>query len=219
MPIPSNKHLQERLTNLFYLSQYVSIKGKADSTLSDFKEIIWKKKVRGEDDETSAQQESREHNLFLLVEEYNKTGRSIISPQGLSLDYTSIDGLKKDEVIVSIPHLGYSFVHDIFIDWAEEFIINRKWYESYNDIDAFFSHFEDGIVTRNAFSRWFDDKVESNDNCIKEFIQKAIDNRIETAWMKSVVASVLNYKDCSESFVRNFEESLLDNGGQLFLLY
>lgn len=216
LPIPSNRHLRERLTNLFYLSQYVSIKGQANSTLSDFKEVVWEKKVKGGDNETRARQESREQNLFLLVEEYYKTGRSIISPQGLSLDYSSIDGLEKDEVIVSIPHLGYSFAHDIFIDWAEEFIINRKWYKSNHDVDAFLIQLDNNIVTRNAFSRWFDDKVESNDNCIKEFIQKAMDNRIETAWMKSVVASVLNYKDSSESFVRRYEETFLDNGGQLF---
>ena len=216
LPIPSNRHLRERLTNLFYLSQYVSIKGQANSTLSDFKEVVWEKKVKGGDNETRARQESREQNLFLLVEEYNKTGRSIISPQGLSLDYSSIDGLEKDEVIVIIPHLGYSFAHDIFIDWAEEYIISRKWYESNHDVDAFLIQLDNNIVTRNAFSRWFDDKVESKDNCIKEFIQKAMDNRIEKVWMKSVVASVLNYKDSSESFVRNFEESLLDNSGQLF---
>lgn len=216
LPIPSNRHLRERLTNLFYLSQYVSIKGQANSTLSDFKEVVWEKKVKGGDNETRARQESREQNLFLLVEEYNRTGRSIISPQGLSLDYSSIDGLEKDEVIVSIPHLGYSFAHDIFIDWAEEFIISRKWYESNHDVDAFLIQLDNNIVTRNAFSRWFDDKVESNDNSIKEFIQKAMDNRIETAWMKSVVASVLKYKDSSESFVRHYEETLLKNGGQLF---
>ena len=216
LPIPSNRHLRERLTNLFYLSQYVSIKGQANSTLSDFKEVVWEKKVKGGDNETRARQESREKNLFLLVEEYNKTGRSIISPQGLSLDYSSIDGLEKDEVIVSIPHLGYSFAHDIFIDWAEEFIINRKWYESNHDVDAFLIQLDNNIVTRNAFSRWFDDKVESNDDCVKDFIQKAIENSIKKDWMKSVISSILHYKDSSECFVRDYEETLLKNGGQLF---
>ena len=218
LPIPRNRHLRKRLTNLFYLSQYASIKGQANSTLRDFKDIIWRKKVRGEDRETSAQQDSREDSLFLLVGEYNKTGRSIISPQGLSLNYYSIDGLKKDEILVSIPHLGYSFAHDIFIDWAEEFIVNRKWYESNNDVDTFLSHLDKNIVIQNAFSRWFDDKVESNDSCIKDFIQKAMENKIKAAWMKSVVSSVLNYKDASECFVRNFKEILLKDDGQIFFV-
>lgn len=216
LPIPSNRHLRERLTNLFYLSQYVSIKGQSDSTLSVFKETIWDKKVKGTDFETRARQESREHNLLLLVKEYNKVGRSIISPEGLPLDYTSIDGLEKDEVITNIPHLGYSFAHDIFIDWAEEFLISRKWYEANHNANILMKHLGLDIVTRNAFSRWFEGKVEAHNDCVKDFVKISIDNDIEAEWMSSVIATVFKFQDSSESFVQVYEPKLLENKGSLF---
>ena len=159
--LPPNERLLERLTNLFYLARYVELNiiDATRLTLQSFRDEVWNQKVRG--GEYGARGQYREDTMLAIIEDQVTNNRYFTPKQGLN--HEAAYALVSDDVLSDNGLRGYSAKHDIYAEWAMDYILERKYENANCEIPAFINSVGETLAMVNTFARWFEAKIEESD--------------------------------------------------------
>lgn len=204
--LPKDEKLTELIKNPFYLNEYLRffVKGE-EIAYVNFKEQLWNKIIK-------KSKPAREQCFFKVALERANKGQFFIKPpcESRILD----DELKTDGILgYETPH-GYYITHDLYEEWALEKIIEAEFAVRENNKD-FFSNIGKSLPVRRSFRNWLSEKLLTENNAIKDFIEEVIRGKeIESFWKDEVIISVL-LSDSSDYFFEVCKEALLRNNQEL----
>lgn len=201
---PTDARLYGRIHNLFYLARYCDVAHGNPNTLKEFREQVWDEKIKGID---SALRETREQCVLALAEQIEASGRYII-PKG-KLSSPALDSLLRDEIIYD-NRIGYSFAHDIYLEWAMLMRMDIRW-ESVMDVPSFLNEIEDNVIVYNNFRRWFGGKISDHDECVTKFTDSIFTEDMPESWRKAIVVMILRSTDYAPDFFSRYDGKLKED--------
>lgn len=215
-PLPQNTRLLEFITCPLYLSEYLRFYQDfpATTTLSDFKDVLWKKIVQGSRMQNNAQKK-RETCFLKIIRERITTGKFFVEADGCEDDI--LVQLETDEIITRDPNTGSYFItHDIYEEWGLDKIIERAFQEV-QEYSGFFASIGASLPMRRVFRAWLSEKLLSAADEVKALIAYAVtDREVEKHWKDEVQVSVL-LSEYSEVFFQLFAAELFADNQTLLV--
>lgn len=190
--LPTNEKFKDRLTNLFYLNEYLceyeSINKNKD--FSSFIDVIWRRRIQDNIHQTNNLHLERERSFLYLVKKRCDSGLFYINAD--KLPPNAISKLVQDEVIGYNENLnGYFITHDIYEEWALGKIIGREFVNRNND-NEFYKKIGESLPIRRAFRIWISEKLGYSIESVKEFIINSfLSSQIPVFWKDELVVSIL----------------------------
>lgn len=206
--LPNDIRLKDRLGNLFYLARYVELNTSTVSTLnlSKFREEVWQHKVKGNVKGALAQY--REECLLALVKYQVVNGTYYIPKQGIN--HEAAYALIQDDVLVDFDRCGYAIKHDIYVEWALDYLIDISFNNVQGNAQRLISECDTNIQTINAFNRWFANKIEDGDDSIAEnFTNLLFNDSIPEKWKGSIVSCICKSSNYAPNFFRRHHNELI----------
>lgn len=211
LKLPENAKLLHQIQIPFYLARYCEIDRYDLASLETFKERVWSRKVRGQ--QRGGQQQKREECLLQVVEEQQSRTAYYVNPDGI--DHDTAYTLVQEDVLVQHPHKGYAVKHDIYVDWALDYIIERDLGDD-NNISETLSIAPKSITYLNAFGRWLDNIIDSNRPNVKVIIDLILSGKVNHRWEFNILACVARSEQYVTTFFQSFEKQLIADDYALF---
>lgn len=211
LSLPSNEKLFRQLRLPFYLARYCEVENAENATLEVFRDQVWNRKVRGT--VKGGSQQKREMCLLTIVDEQQEKGSYYVTPAGL--DYDAAYDLVQEEVLLEQPHKGYAVKHDIYVDWALDYIIERD-FNKHNDFVSILKETPPSVTYRNAFRRWLENIVDSSDERVQTIIDAYITGEVQRQWEHTLLACVGSSKTYVHQFFSQYSEVLISDNYSLF---
>ncbi|HWO95639.1 MAG TPA: AVAST type 4 anti-phage nuclease Avs4 [Bacillus sp. (in: firmicutes)] len=203
--LPTDTKLLELLRNPFYLNEFLRFYNNDEVIdYQNFKEKLWNRLIK-------KSKPIREQCFIEFAFQRASEGQFFISPN--FNEWTIINSLVQDGIL-GYETAGYFITHDIYEEWALEKKIESEFIrqENYHD---FFKKIGESLPIRRSFRKWVSDKLLTEDDSIKNFIEEVIeDENIPYFWKDEVLVSVL-LSAYSDHFINLFEEKLLENNQEL----
>ncbi|MCB1194168.1 MAG: ATP-binding protein [Leptospiraceae bacterium] len=200
-PIPKDEKLLELIKNPFYLKEYLKFyKEDEEINFKEFKEAIWKNVI------TKSKSEIEQCFFKIVFDKVNKN-QFFINPD---CEPEILNEFKSNEILEYESSHGFFITHDIYEEWALGKIIDNEFIKK-SDNKSFFENIGISLPMRRAFRNWVSEKLLLDDNEIKAFIEKSLDNnQIESFWKDEILVSIL-LSDYSDQFFIIFKDELLEN--------
>ena len=211
---PSDGNLYDRIHNLFYLARFVELASGGDLSYRQYRDQVWNQKIRGNHMYTLQMQEAREQCLLEIVKRQWQTGNFYTGKE--NLDYSAASSLMQDEIIGSDNRYGYYLIHDLYTDWASDFIVSRMVYSCRNNTKDFLSAIGSENTAINAFRRWITERLDSEDDKANPFIEAIMKGEIEDKWMEPIISAVLRSNNYSSTFFKQYGTQLADGDFEWF---
>lgn len=214
MTVPQDKKLLDRITNPFYLARYVNLSNDVH-TIEQFREAIWNSKIKGI--QAGPIQRRREQCFERLVREQENTNSYIVG--NAEPDAEALYALKADEVIGEIPHYGYYICHDLYADWALDYIIGREL-QTIDDIERLMTE-EKPFSYVNAVKRFLITLLnEHRDHeTINVFLESVFKTATHRRWRFAILEGVALSDNYSEIFFERYKERLEQDENGIFRLF
>lgn len=196
--LPEDDKLLELITIPFYLDKFLNINSNKNINFFDFKEEIWKIKIRNID--------FQGENFFLdIIYEKSKTKNFYIK------SYEPLIKKFMKEGILKSDNYGIYIAHDIYEELGLKKLINRNFYESSNYID-FFEKIKEIDTKYKNFRNWLLEELELKKDKIYIFIEEIIlDKDYYSLEIKDEILTVILLSEYSKDFFFNFKQKLIDN--------
>lgn len=201
---PTDARLYGRIHNLFYLARYCEVAHGNPNTLNEFREQVWDEKIKGTD---SVLRETREQCVLDLAEQIKASGRYII-PKG-NLISPPLDSLLRDEIICD-NRIGYSFAHDIYLEWSMSMQMDIRW-ECVMNVPSFLNEIEDNAIVYNSFRRWLGGKISDHDECVTKFTDSVFIDDVPESWRKAIIVMILRSPDYAPDFFTRYDGKLKED--------
>lgn len=215
--LPSDDRLQDLICNPFYLSEYLQNYNdiKKDVTCSDFKNILWDKKIANTSFTKDRTHIRREECFISLAQKRANEGNFFVKADGL--DLSILQKLIDDEIVgYEKDTRGYFITHDIYEEWALERFIEST-FRLRGESEDFYRDLGNSLPVRRAFRHWLADKLIVDKNMIKSLVEASISNTaIESYWRDEVLVSVL-LSEHSKDILELFEEKMLEDDARLLV--
>lgn len=208
--LPHNERLLGRLTNLFYLTRYVelNITDPTRLTLQTFRDEVWNQKVRG--GEFGARGQYREDAMLAIIEDQVTNNRYFTPKQGLN--HEAAYNLVSDDVLSDNGVRGYSAKHDIYAEWAMDYIIERKYEEANRDIPTLIKSVGETLAMVNSFARWFEAKIEESDTKIfVSVVDCLLNGSLANRWHQAIIKCICGSQVAAQPFFNNYKDDLVAN--------
>lgn len=215
--LPDSERLLELLQNPFYLNEYLQNYRnlKQTETYSDFKNVLWDKKILNSSYRKNNIHLEREKCFLEIAKTRANSGSFYVTVNDCNNE--ALINLESDEIIKHDSKSGgYFITHDIYEEWALDKTIERNFYNS-KDCNGFFQDIGSSLPIRRAFRNWLSEKLFINNDEVKSLIESTIaDDKIESFWKDEILISVLlsNY---SEIFFQLFERKLVEDNQKLLM--
>jgi len=209
--VPSGQNITKLLCNPFYLNEYLN-NNPQTLDISEFKKSLWKRRIL----------KSGKNNIRQRIEEcFLKIAQKRANDGKFYVDETNGDNealqsLQDDEIIKYESGSGYFIVHDIYEEWALDKIIEGQ-FVNFTNHQNFFQNIGSSLPIRRAFRSWLSEKLLTNKEGLKSFIEETVSNtQIDSHWRDEVLVAVL-LSDYSNKFFELFDSELKgDNQTLLF---
>lgn len=211
LKLPENTKLLHHIQIPFNLARYCEIDRNDLASLESFRERVWSRKIRGQ--QRGGQQQKREECLLQVVEEQQSRTAYYVNPSGL--DHDTAYTLVQEDVLIQHPHKGYAVKHDIYVDWALDYIVERDFNDD-NRISATLSIPPKSISYLNAFGRWLDNIIDSTRSNVKVIIDLFLSGKVNHGWEFNILASVARSEKYATTFFQSFEKQLVADDYMLF---
>lgn len=209
--LPESQKFSERLTNLFYLNEYIQQYNNIDKqgNFNSFVDLLWKKRILNNIVQRDNMHLERERCIISIAKQRCDTGRFYINAE--NLPQSALFQLKQDEILgYEEVHSGYFIAHDIYEEWALAKIVSRC-FSNYSNTKQFFDELGDSLPIRRAFRLWVSEHLANGSSDIESFIQGAFKNdEISQFWKDEILISVL-LSDYSRTFFNLFENEIIEN--------
>lgn len=206
---PSDENLYDRIHNLFYLARFAELAFGGDLSYHQYRDQVWNQKIRGDQAYALQMQEAREQCLLEIVKRQWQTGNYYVGKE--DLDYSAISSLMQDEILGSDNRYGYYLIHDLYADWASDYIVSRMVYNYHNKPKEFLSTLGDENTAINAFRRWIIERLDSEDNDATPFIDAVMKGEIEEKWIEPIISAVLRSNNYSSTYFKQYGAQLTDD--------
>ncbi len=215
--LPNNDRLFELLRTPFYLNEYLQNYDSLGHTISfsEFKNLLWNKQISKTSYQKNNVHIKREECFLKIAHKRAIEGHLFVKAD--DCDNEILRNLEVDEVIKYDPNAGRYFItHDIYEEWALDKIIERDFANT-KDYKQLFQCIGGSLPIRRAFRNWLSEKLFSDRNKVKTFIETAIgDDAIEAYWKDEIYVSVL-LSDYADTFFQLFESKLLEDNQNLLV--
>lgn len=207
--LPKNDRLANLLLTPLYLREYLQSYAeiKAETSYTDFRDIIWRKQIQNSVYKSSNLHIRREESFLKIARQRASGGGFFVKID--QPDNEALQKLQADEIIQRDSNAGAYFItHDIYEEWALDKVIESSFIGA-QDYKQFFQEIGSSLPIRRAFRSWLSDKLFANNEKAKKLIAFTVqDSSIENHWKDEVVVSVL-LSEYSEVFFELFERELL----------
>lgn len=200
--LPLDDKLRHQFSIPFYLARYCEVGGTGDSVKA-FRERVWKQKVRG----TSSLGRKIETCLFEIIRRKQTTGLFVIPTDGLDVD--CVDSLIKEDIIGEIEHRGVFVKHDLYTDWALDYMLLSELTDKESVECKLVS--KPTISYANAFRRWFTDKVSSKEAVVDTIIGVMFEKGIDDRWANTILEVVGSSDVYAPIFINKYKTRLTEN--------
>jgi hypothetical protein len=215
--LPQNERLLELLLNPFYLNEYLQNYRnlKETETYSDFKNLLWNKKILNLSYRKNNIHLEREKCFLEIAKTRANSGCFYVTVD--NCDNEALINLESDEIIKhDSDNDGYFITHDIYEEWALDKIIERNFNKT-EDYKCFFNSLGSSLFIRRAFRNWLSEQLLINQDEVKSLIEESIINdEIEDFWKDEILVSVL-LSDYSGVFFQTFQTKLLEENQKLLM--
>lgn len=215
--VPKSERFLELLLNPFYLNEYLQNykSAKESQSYSDFKKLIWNKKIQKSSYQKNNIHLERERCFLEIARLRADSGSFYVSADNLKNE--ALKALESDEVIkYDSDNSGYFITQDTYEEWALDKIIEREFNKA-EDYKCFFDSLGSSLPIRRAFRNWLSEQLLINPDEVKSLIEEStINDQIENYWKDEVLVSVL-LSDYSSAFFQLFEKKLLQDNEKLLM--
>ena len=209
------KRLKKLIQNPFYLNEYLSNydKVKEEINYSQFKKVIWQKKIQNNTFQSKNIHIERESCFLNIVKAKSESGGFNVMPKDCSSEALSL--LQRDEIIgYNEVYGGYFITHDIYEEWGLNIIIDRLYLSSSSNTN-FISQLGSNLPMRRAFRQWLSEKLIDEKDSVKTLMEEAVLNdKIEPIWKDEIFISIL-LSDHSDNFFVEYRDIFLKDDFQL----
>lgn len=200
--LPLDDKLRHQFSIPFYLARYCEVGG-TDSNEKAFRERVWKQKVRG----MSSSGRKIEACLFEIIRRKQTTGLFVIPTDGLDVD--CVDSLIKEDIIGEIEHRGVFVKHDLYTDWALDYMLLSELTDKESVECKLVS--KPTISYANAFRRWFTDKVSSKEAVVDTIIGVMFEKGIDDRWVNTILEVVGSSDVYAPIFINKYKTRLTED--------
>lgn len=206
--LPKDNKLRNRLRTLFYLARFVELNNPNAHTMSltAFRDEVWRQKVKGLT--RGAISQYREDCLLSLVKYQVENISYYIPKQGVNHD--AAYALVVDDVLVDGDKYGYAIKHDIYIEFALDYLIDIEFYKAQQNARKFIHEIGSRIQYINAFSRWLSDKIDYKDyHTIDKFVELISSQDTPQKWVDCIFTCICKSKEYAPLFFGNNHDLLV----------
>lgn len=200
--LPLDDKLRHQLLIPFYLARYCEVGG-TDGNEKAFRERVWKQKVRG----MSSFGRKIEACLFEIIRRKQTTGLFVIPIDGLDVD--CVDCLIKEDIIGEIEHRGVFVKHDLYSDWALDYMLLSELIDKESVESKLVS--KPTISYVNAFRRWFIEKVDNEEPVVDTIIGVMFEKGIDDRWINTILEVVGSSDIYAQIFINKYERRLTED--------
>lgn len=201
--LPQNEKVFQQLRIPFYLARYCELGSVSIATPEAFKEEVWKQKVRGT--VRGGEQRKREECLLQIVKEQQARNAYFVNPAGL--DYDAAYKLVLEDVLIEQVHKGYAVKHDLYVDWALEYLVEQDFGKEENCVKII-KEIPPSITYLNAFARWLMCIIDTNDRRVGTIMDTLVRGDVDKRWVHCLLSCVGNSRSYATSFFSLYDISL-----------
>lgn len=208
--LPLDEKFLSQLSIPFYLARYCEI-NLGEDRASVFRDKVWKQKVR----KYSSDGRKNEASLFEIVKRKQETGLFIIPIEGISSE--SIDNLLNEDVIGEIEHRGVFIKHDLYADWALDYMLQSELSDKTTIEDKLTS--KPSIGYANAFRRWLKEKLDNKDSIVESIIGIMLEKSIDGRWIQIIFEVIGASESYATTFIERYKDKLVENDYYWFNIF
>ncbi len=209
---PYKTHFVDALHNLFFLARYTEIPNSYSSTLEQFRQSIWDRKIRGKYHETPTMQDRREQCLLTIVRVQVEEGNYTVPKE--KVDIEAANELINDEILSSNGYFGYYVTHDLYVDMANVAQVDIAWNRYQDEVKGFIEHLGTSQFYLNAFITWTSEKEDYS--ILEEFANKLSYPELNNKWKEAILIAILKSDTFLPVFYKEYESIISANGYLLF---
>ena len=204
--LPESDKVVRQLLIPFYLARYCELGGRDVSTPESFKEAVWQQKVRGTI--RGGIQQKREECLLQIVSDQQTKNTFFVYPS--NIDHDVAYSMIQEDVLIEQPHRGYAVKHDLYVDWALAYIVEKECCTDY-DCVQFLQSSPKSITYQNAFCRWLQSIIDSGDSRIDAIMNAFMVSGVHKRWEHSLLAAIGGSNLYSTTFFARYNAALKKN--------
>lgn len=209
--LPQSEKVVHQLQIPFYLARYCELGVMDVSTPELFKEAVWQQKVRGTT--RGGIQQKREECLLLIVSDQQEKNTFFVYPS--NLDHDAAYSLIQEDVLIVQPHRGYAVKHDLYVEWALDYILEKEC-RTDHDCLLILQSSPKSITYQNAFCRWLQRIIDSGDSRIEAIMNAFMTSGVHKQWEHGLLAAIGGSSLYSTTFFAKYNAALKENDYLLF---
>lgn len=209
--LPRSEKMIRQLKIPFYLARYCELGGSNVATPEAFREAVWQQKVRGTT--RGGSQQKREECLLQIVAEQQMKNAFFVTPA--NMDHDAAFSLIQEDVLIEQPHRGYAVKHDLYVDWALEYIVEQECTTDSACVQLLQAA-PQSITYLNAFSRWMQSVIDSSDSRVKAVMDAYINGATHRGWEHCLFAAIGGSTTYASTFFAKYNAQLKANNYALF---
>lgn len=212
--LPDNPRFVSRLSNLFYLGEYLKNYDDIDrkGNYRDFTDKLWLKKICGSLHK-NGMDILRDRCMIEIAKRRADSGCFYIDTTDLRQE--ALFALRQDEILgFDVSRNEYFISHDIYEEWALNKIVDRSW-KKIGEVPAFLSAIGDSLPIRRSFRMWLSDELMECDS-IPQIIPEAFkDSSLSDFWKDEIILACL-LSNHADKFFSLFDKDIKANNFAIF---
>ena len=201
--LPQSEKMIRQLQIPFYLARYCELDGSGVASPEAFREAVWQQKVRGTT--RGGTQQKREECLLQIVIEQQTKNTFFVTPT--NVDHDAAYSLIQEDVLIEQPHRGYAVKHDLYVDWALEYIVEKDC-NTNSACAQLLQSAPKSITYLNAFSRWLQSVIDSRDSRVETIMDAYINGATNREWEHRLLTAIGSSTTYATTFFAKYDAQL-----------
>lgn len=209
--LPQSEKMIRQLQIPFYLARFCELSNAEVVTPDAFREAVWQQKVRGTT--RGGFQQKREECLLQIVSEQQIKNSFFVTP--VSIDHDAAYCLIQEDVLIEQPHRGYAVKHDLYVDWALEYLVEQECCSDSACVQML-QVAPRSITYLNAFSRWLNGVIDNGDSRVAAIMGAFMSGEAHRGWEHCVLSAIGGSTHYATTFFAQYDAQLKANNYALF---
>lgn len=199
--LPQDHKLLEQLCLPFYFARYAELGPYPQLDHVSFKEKIWNLKVRGS--VRGGVQQKREECLIGIAKQLQLSPHYYVGYFYVK-DKEAASLLMEQDVLTEVIHKGYTFKHDLYLDWALEYVMEQIITDELKLLNSL----PHTVDYQNALMHCLLAMTENGSKGLEGFCGEVFASKIDDFWVPSAFYAIAKNKRCAQTFFETFDAQL-----------
>ena len=209
--LPQNEKIIRQLQIPFYFARYCELGGIEVASPEEFREAVWQQKVRGTT--RGGIQQKREECLLRIVYEQQAKNSFYVTPA--QIDHDAAYSLVLEDVLIEHPHRGYAVKHDLYVDWALEYMVEQDCSTDAACVQLLQAS-PNSLTYLNAFSRWLQSVIDHGGSRVDAIMDAYMNGATHRGWEHVLLTVIGSSTTYATTFFRKYDARLKANNYALF---